>query len=68
MDERLDSVKKRLNEQFLACHKSYVINMEHILEFRNMEVELSGGNCVPVSKSRYKESKSRFFTYLFRHM
>lgn len=66
--ERLDSVKKRLNEQFLACHKSYVVNMEHILEFRNMEVELSGGNRVPVSRSRYKESKSRFFTYLSRHM
>ena len=32
---------KRLSESFLTCHKSYVVNMEQILEFRNGEIWLS---------------------------
>lgn len=62
--ERLEQLKKRLNGQFLTCHKSYVVNMEQILEFRNSEIEMTHGTCIPVSKTRYKEARERFFAYL----
>lgn len=62
--ERLEFIKKRLNESFLTCHKSYVVNMEQILEFRNGEIWLNHGKKVPVSKARYREAKERFFLYM----
>lgn len=62
--ERLDVIKKRLNEKFISCHKSYVVNMEHIQEFRNTEIEMAHGRCIPVSKKRCKEARARFFAYL----
>lgn len=62
--ERLEVLKNRLDERFLLCHKSYVVNMEHILEFRNAEIEMVHGRRIPVSKTRCKEARARFFAYL----
>lgn len=62
--ERLEQLKQRLNGQFVSCHKSYVVNMEQILEFRSTEIEMTCGACIPVSKTRYKEAKDCFFAYL----
>lgn len=62
--ERLELIKKRLNGQFLSCHKSYVVNMEQIVEIRNTEVCLTYGKRVPVSKARYRETKEQFFAYM----
>ena len=66
--ERLSHLKERLNEQFLECHKSYLVNMEHISEFSNNEICLDCGKTVPVSKKRYSEAKTRFFEYISRRM
>lgn len=66
--ERLELIKERLNEQFLACHKSYVVNMEQILEFRTTEIQMTHGKNVPVSKARYREAKERFFRYMSEKM
>lgn len=66
--ERLEHLKERLNEQFLYCHKSYIVNMEQILEFRKNEIEMVHGSVIPVSKTRYKEAKDHFFRYMSEHL
>ena len=62
--ERLEAIKERLNETFLTCHKSYIVNMEHIQEFGSGKVILNNGKVIPVSKNRYGEAKKHFFEYM----
>lgn len=62
--ERLTVLKNRLGNQFIECHKSYLVNMEHISEFRSSELVLENGEIIPVSKKRYGETKARFFEYM----
>ena len=67
--ETLENVKTRMGEEFLSCHKSYVINMDYVLEFHGSEVILmvpgeKGTHPVPVSKARCNEAKERYFKYI----
>ena len=67
-NEQLVQIKKRLNEQFLECHKSYLVNMEHIKEMRNGEILLNSGMTISISKTRASEAKKRFFEYMSGRM
>lgn len=67
-NENLERVKQRLNDQFLFCHKSYVVNMNEILEFKSNGIVLSTGVWIPVSKARYKEAKEKYCYYVGEQM
>lgn len=62
--ESLEGLKQQLGAQFLNCHKSYVVNMEYIQEFRGRELVLEGEHVIPVSKARAKASKEQFVSYM----
>lgn len=64
-NERLDQIKERLDEGFLACHKSYVVNVKHIQSFKSYEIVLDTGVVIPVSKKRYGEVKE-YLKHCFR--
>lgn len=67
-NERLEQLKERLGGQFLNCHKSYVVNMEKIVEFKSSLVVLTNGRSVPISKARSGEAKKTFFAYISEKM
>lgn len=67
-NEKLSKLKGRLNAQFLECHKSYLVNMEYIREFRGGEILLNTDETIPVSKAKAGEAKKRFFEYMARRM
>lgn len=48
--------EQRLAERFLRVHQSYIVNRSHIrcLDRRNHWLELTGGEQLPVSDSRYE--------------
>ncbi len=62
--EKLEELKTHLGEQFLGCHKSYLVNMDKIAEIRKTELELINGEIIPISKKKYGETKARFFEYM----
>ena len=62
--EKLETLKSQLGEQFLDCHKSFLVNMDKIAEIRKMELELVSGDIIPISKKKYGEAKARFFEYM----
>ena len=66
--EKLESLRERLDDRFLKCHKSYLVNMQYIREFRGREIVLEDGRTVPVSKARAKEAKERFCDYISNWM
>ena len=61
---KLDDVEKNLPSNFLRCHKSYLVNMDYIKEFRNKEILLFSNDIVSVSRPKYTEAKLKFLSYL----
>lgn len=50
--------------QFVLCHRSYLVNLEHIAYIRNRELELTTGEALPVSRYRLEDLQKRFVGYL----
>lgn len=50
--------------QFIFCHRSYLVNLEHIAYIRNRELELTTGEILPVSRYRLENLQKQFVGYL----
>lgn len=50
--------------QFAFCHRSYLVNLEHIAYIRSRELELATGEILPVSRYRLEDLQKRFVGYL----
>lgn len=53
-------IKQRLPENFLQLHRSYMVNMNHVLEVERSVVLMTDGARIPVSDS----NKDQFMQYL----
>ena len=49
---------------FLQCHKSYAVNLMHISQLEKYEIVLENGMKLPISQSRYTETKLQYVNYL----
>ena len=61
---RLETYKEGLSRVFQQCHKSYVVNMDHIVFIDQNTIWLRNNIKVPISKSRYKEFRENYFKYI----
>ncbi len=62
--EKLDHLERQLPDQFLRCHKSFLVNMDRIRNFEKHQIELESGRMVDVSRSRLKEAREKYFQYV----
>lgn len=62
--EKLDDLRKKLPEGFLQCHKSFLVNMNHIRRIDKNHVLLKDGIEIPISRARYAETRERYFRYM----
>lgn len=62
--KKLDDVENELFEDFLRCHKSYLVNMKQIVLLKSSEIELANGEKIPVSRAKSKETKEKFLNYM----
>ena len=62
--EKLQAVLPMLPTGFYQCHKSYIVNMIQIRRFQSSDILLKNGAIVPVSRSRYTETKEAYFSYM----
>ena len=51
-------------EQFVRCHKSFSVNLQHVREFSRTKLILRNGKQLPVSRSHSAEARIRFMTHL----
>lgn len=57
---KMADVKKQLDQIcFLVIHKSYIVNIQYVSEFRFNEIELSNGTVLPISQSMRKVVQQR---------
>lgn len=61
--EALEQLPKRC---FASPHKSYLVNMEHIVYATGTAVVLSSGNQLPISRRKRQEFNQNFNAYLGR--
>ncbi len=53
-------------EQFVRCHKSYLVNLEHVAEVGRTSVRLDSGEEIPVGRKYAGASQGAFVAYLNR--
>lgn len=62
--DKLDTLTGQMDERFLQCHKSYVVNMDRVRQFRGDRFLMENGVEIPISQSRRKDVRQRFLAYL----
>jgi DNA-binding LytR/AlgR family response regulator len=62
--DRLENVLRSLSAGFYQCHKSYIVNMSQIRRFQSSDILLKNGRCVPVSRTKYNETKEAYFRFM----
>lgn len=62
--DRLEHLERRVDRRFFKCHRSYLVNLDHVLGCRDGQVLLPRGEAIPVSRLRERELTQA----LLRHM
>lgn len=52
------------DEQFVLCHRAYIVNLAFVHNVKRYELELKNGTSLLISKYRYMDVKEKFFAYL----
>ena len=60
----LSDIEAQLPSYFARCHKSFLVNMNHITEMKAGSLTMRSGDVVPVSQGKRKEVKERFAKFL----
>lgn len=63
---KMDDILKMLPNNFVCTHKSYIVNMNYIQKITKNEVVLYTGKEIPVSRTRYKDVKETFMSFVLR--
>ncbi len=59
-----DFLKYEHGNFFLQCHKSYAVNLMHISQLEKYDIILQNGMQLPISQSRYMDTRAGYLTYL----
>ena len=54
-----------LSHGFCRCHKSYIVNMEHIDSIGDNVFVLTDGKTVKISRAYMQSAKKAYFDYVF---
>lgn len=66
--EQLQILADRLPPSFIQCHKSFIVNMRYIQRFCAADIFLRSGTRIPVSRSKYLETKAAYFAFVGREL
>lgn len=54
--------------RMIHCHKSFLVNPEHVRTMDRQTFLLTNGQRVPISRTRYPDSRKQFLDYCSRHL
>lgn len=64
---RMDDLQKSLpNEHFYRCHRSFLVNFQHVTGSRRYDFITRSGSFVPIAKGNYRLAVKAFSDYLER--
>ena len=59
----ISTVKNMLPEEFVFCHRSYIVNMRYVRSIGKTDIMLDSGEKIPLSRRLYKEVNERFIRF-----
>ena len=62
--DRIDNLEKKLDGRFFRCHRSYLINLNHLKSYRNNTAYMADGKEIPVSRLRSREFSNVILQYM----
>ena len=62
--EKIENLEKKLDGRFFRCHRSYLINLNHLKSYRNNTAYMADGKEIPVSRLRSKEFSKVILQYM----
>lgn len=62
--DKLGNLEKRLDSRFFRCHRSYLVNLDHVRGSAEERITLSNGESIPLSRLRGRD----FMQALLRRM
>ncbi|WP_234122977.1 LytR/AlgR family response regulator transcription factor [Clostridium hydrogenum] len=63
-----DFIQSLEDERFFKCHKSFLVNMNHILKIENANIFIGNDTTIPISSSNIVAIKERYYNYLLEEM
>ena len=63
---RVGDVESRLDDRFVRCHQSFIINLEHVSSMRSNSLTMDNGSVIPVSQPRQKNVRVELTRFLGR--
>ena len=61
---RLNELEPTLPDTFFRCHRSYIVNFDHVNHYKKEAICLDNGYIVPLSRRRYQAFGLAFMYYL----
>lgn len=61
---KLEDVEKQLDYRFFKCHRSYLVNLDYLLEYAGGRIVLENGEQVPVSRLRHQDLMKKMVQYM----
>ncbi len=60
------SEKLTLTDGFFKCHRSYIVNINHIDSYTTKEIRMRSGYRIPISRKYQSDFENTYFSYTFR--
>lgn len=64
----LNYFNNQLLDYFIRCHRSFIVNLNEVKEFKRTEFLLNDGTIVPISRSYYPDVNRKFQNYLINRL
>lgn len=61
-----EKIKEQLPQHFVQCHRSYIVNMDKVVNVRGEELELADKHLVPIARTRIKDVRDYFQKHMGR--
>lgn len=66
-NETLASVGDRLSkESFFRCHKSFLVNQEHVVSYNHTSISMDSGEVILISRNKFREFSEAFTEYILK--
>jgi DNA-binding LytR/AlgR family response regulator len=62
--ESIDKLGQTLDERFVHCHKSFIVNMDFVKYMEKKAFHLKTGEVVFISQTKFADTKDKFISYM----
>ena len=60
----MEELEGQLGEDFYRCHRAYIVNMAHIMEYDNDSITITNGDKIYLTKKKYGDFVKAYMWYL----